>query len=388
MSTVGEVKRIQTVVIGAGQAGLSVGYHLKQRGLPFVILEGNARVGDTWRKRWDSLRLFTAARFDGLAGLPFPAPPHWFPTKDEMADYLESYVRHFELPVETGVTVDRLTRQGSTYHVSAGDRQYEADQVVVAMATFQKPTVPAFAPELSPEIVHLHSSDYRNPQQLRDGAVLIVGAGNSGSEIAMELSRAGHQIWVSGRDVGHAPFRMDTFIGRHLLAPFLLRVVFHRILTTSTPMGRRRRPNGLVHTAPLIRVRPQELAAAGVTRVPKVVGVRNGLPLLENGQTLGVANVVWCTGFDPGFWWIDVPVFGATGEPVHERGVVTSEPGLYFVGLHYLHAMSSTMIHGVSRDAAHIVSAIEAAVSPVPSKRWPNMGPAIAAITEARRAGV
>ena len=218
MEAVREPEYIQTVIIGAGQAGLSVGYYLARQGLPFVILEANARVGDTWRQRWDSLRLFTPARFDGLAGMPFPAAGNAFPTKDEMAAYLESYAAHFHLPVRTGLRVQRVSRNGDRYLIEAGPLRLEADHVVVAMATYQQPRVPAFARELSPDIVQLHSSEYRNPGQLRPGAVLIVGAGNSGAEIARELA-ATHRTWLSGRDVGHVPFRISAAVPVGRLKP-------------------------------------------------------------------------------------------------------------------------------------------------------------------------
>ena len=353
-----EPERIQTVVIGAGQAGLSVGYHLARRGAPFVILEANQRIGDTWRKRWDSLRLFTPARFDGLAGMPFPAPAHSFPTKDEMADYLEAYAARFRLPVRTGVRVDRVTRQGGRFLVTAGDSSFEAEDVVVAMATYQQPRVPPFARELDPGIVQLHSSEYRNPGQLRQGGVLVVGAGNSGAEIALELARRGYPTWMAGRAVGHVPFRIGGLAYRLVLGRLLLRGLFHRVLTMDTPIGRKLAPKLVSRGAPLIRVRPKELVAAGVQRVPRTAGVRDGRPVLEDGRVLDVANVVWCTGFHPGFSWIDLPILGERGEPEHHRGVVAKEPGLGFVGLHFLYAMSSGMIHGVGRDAAHVAEAI------------------------------
>jgi putative flavoprotein involved in K+ transport len=322
-----------------------------------VILEANARIGDSWRKRWDSLRLFTPARFDGIAGMPFPAPAHSFPAKDEMADYLEAYAARFALPVRTGVAVERLSRKGDQYLVMAGDRSFEAEQVVVAMASYQSPRVPPFAGELDPGVVQLHSSEYRNLSQLQPGGVLIVGAGNSGSEVALEAARGGHPAWMSGRDTGHVPFRIERTAGR-LLLPFIFRLVFHRLLTVDTPIGRKVRPKALSQGGPLIRVKPKDLAAAGVQRVPRVVGVRNGLPALEGGRVLEVANVVWCTGFHPGFSWIDLPIFAGNGEPAHQRGIVAGEPGLYFVGLHFLYALSSTMIHGVERDAERVADAI------------------------------
>jgi putative flavoprotein involved in K+ transport len=352
------LERIQTVVIGGGQAGLSVGYHLAQRGLPFVILDANQRVGDSWRHRWDSLRLFTPARFDGLDGLAFPAAPDAFPTKNEMADYLESYAARFSLPVRTRTRVTKLSKRDGTFIVDTDCGSIAADQVVVAMATYQASRIPGFAKELDPSIVQLDSGAYRNPAQLREGGVLLVGAGNSGAEIALEVART-HRTWMSGRDVGQVPFRIGSWVGRHLLAPFVLRVLFHRILTVDTPLGRKVRPGLLSRGGPLIRTRRSNLMTAGVERVARVTGVAEGRPVLADGRVMNdVANVIWCTGYHAGLDWIDLPVLDEHGEPRHERGLVLSEPGLYFVGLHFLYAFSSTMIHGVGRDASRVVDAI------------------------------
>jgi putative flavoprotein involved in K+ transport len=351
-------ERFDVIVIGAGQAGLSVGYHLARTGQRFVILDGNARVGDSWRKRWDSLRLFTPARFDALVGMPFPAPADYFPTRDEMADYLETYAQKFALPVRVGMQVESLRAHEGGYLVRAGGRELYAAQVVVAMASYQRPKVPVLASALDPDIVQLHSSAYKNPAQLRAGGVLIVGAGNSGAEIGIELARGGHQVWMSGRDTGEVPFKLTSFWGRWLLAPILLRLVFHRLLTIKTPMGRRARRKMLHQGGPLIRTRQPDLAAQGIERVARVVGTKDGLPLLQDGSVLEVANVIWCTGFHPGLSWIDLPIFDEHGDPRHEGGVVASHPGLYFVGLHFLYSFSSTMIHGVGRDAARVVETL------------------------------
>jgi putative flavoprotein involved in K+ transport len=348
------------IVIGGGQSGLSVGYHLRKHGLRFVILDASDRIGDAWRKRWDSLRLFTPAKLDGLDGMRFPAPPNSFPTKDEMADYLEKYVARFELPVRTRTLVERLYRRDGVFVVKTGDRELEAHQVVVAMSNYQTRRVPAFAADLRPHIVQLHSCEYRNPAQMRDGDVLIAGAGNSGAEIARELADA-RRIWMSGPDTGEAPIRMDSVASRALLARLLLRVVFHRVLTIKTPMGRKARPRIISKGTPLIRVKAKDLAAVGVERVPRIAGVRGGLPVLGDGRVLDVANIVWCTGFHGGFSWVDLPVIDERGEPIHEGGVVGGAPGLYFVGLHFLYAMSSSMIHGVGRDAERIAGAVAAA---------------------------
>lgn len=356
-----------TIVVGAGQAGLSMGYFLKKQGCDFAILDGNQRVGDSWRQRWDSLRLFTPARFDGLEGMPYPAHPHYFPTKDEMADYLEQYAAQFKLPVRTGVRVERLWRQGERFALRAGDLRFEADNVVVAMANYQQKKIPAFAGELDPDIVQLHSSEYRNPSQLQDGALLIAGAGNSGSELAMELAGR-HQTWMSGRDTGHLPFRIEGTASRFIWAQLVLRFLFHRVLTVDTPLGRKLRPKVVARGGPLIRVKPEDLEAAGVERVGRTAGVRNGLPVLADGRVLEVRNVIWCTGYDPGFSWIDLPIHG-DHEPQHKRGIVPSQPGLYFVGLHYLTGLSSAMIHGVGRDARRIAQVIAARTAQSPAER-------------------
>jgi putative flavoprotein involved in K+ transport len=344
------------IVIGGGQSGLATGYYLAQQGLRFVILDARARVGDVWRDRWDSLRLFTPARYDSLDGLPFPGDAGAFPTKDEMADYLEAYAKRYQLPVRTGVSVSRLWRDGRRYVVEAGDERFEADHVVVAMSSYQRKRVPAFAKDLDPSIVQIHSLDYRRASQLRTGAVLIAGAGNSGAEIAKELGPT-HQTWLSGRDVGHLPFHIGSRIGR-VMAFIILRVLFFRVLTTSTPMGRKARPSFVRQGGTLIRVKPKELAAARVERAPRVAGVQRGKPLLQDGRVLDVANVIWCTGFDPRSSFVDLPVYDEQGEPKQTRGVADGEPGLYFVGLHFLYAVSSTMVQGVSRDAAFVVKTI------------------------------
>jgi putative flavoprotein involved in K+ transport len=351
-------ERHEVIVIGGGQAGLSVGYHLQRQGVPFVILDARARIGDAWRDRWDSLKLFTPRRYDGLDGMRFPGVANDFPTKDEMADYLASYATRFGLPVRTGMRVDRLSREGDRYLLNVGDRRFEARHVVVAMSSYQRAVTPAFATLLDPAITQLHSADYRRPSQLPPGDVLLVGAGNSGAEIAIDLARDGRRVWISGRDVGQVPFSVQRPMVRRLLLPILFRVVFHRILTLDTPIGRKIRPKLIHGGMPLIRTRGRDLAAAGVTRAPRMEGVSDGYPLLADGTVRRVSGVVWCTGFDIGPSWIDLPVFDSHGEPVQERGVVPGEPGLYFVGPHFLYSASSTMIHGIGRDAQHVAKRI------------------------------
>jgi putative flavoprotein involved in K+ transport len=346
-------ERFETVVVGGGQAGLATGWHLARRGRPFVILDAGERVGDPWRGRWDSLRLFTPARYSGLPGMGFPAPAWHYPTKDEMADFLEAYAARFRLPVRGGVRVDGLTRADGRFLVTAGDRRFEADNVVVASGAYHAPRVPAFAAELDPAILQLHSSRYRRPSQLREGGVLVVGAANSGAEIAVEVAGA-HPTRLSGRHPGSEPTRAGSRLDRLLTPPFWF--LISRVLTVETRIGRRLRPRLMGAGIPLARVRTRDIAAAGVERVPRTVGTRDGLPQLEDGRVLEVANLVWCTGFRPDLSWIDLPVLDPDGEPRHHRGVVASQPGLYFVGRFFLFSVASSLVGGVGHDAAHVVA--------------------------------
>ena len=209
----GAAERVETVIIGGGQAGLATGYHLRKRGRPFVILDANQRIGDAWRNRWDSLRLFTPARYSGLPGWRLPAPTLSFPTKDEMADYLQAYATRFDLPVSTGVAVDDVHRDGNQFVVTSANGRFEADNVVVASGSHRSPRVPEFAAELDQGIAQLHSCEYRSPTQLREGPALVVGAGNSGAEIALEVSRT-HPVSLSGRSVGQLPVKHGTNAAR------------------------------------------------------------------------------------------------------------------------------------------------------------------------------
>jgi len=348
-------EEFETIVIGGGQAGLAVGYYLKKRGRSFVILDANDRIGGSWRTRtWNSLRLFTPARYDGLPGWGYPGPGWSYPTAKELADYLEAYALRFELPVRSATAVKRLAKEGERYVVDCGERRFMADSVVVATGFYGTPSVPDFASELDPRIVQMHSSEYRDPCQLRPGGVLLVGAGNSGADIGMEVS-ATHMTWLSGRDKGQIPFRIEHPL-RRVVLPVLWFVASH-VLTMKTPLGRKVRPHVLEGGAPRIRVKSQDLLGAGVECVAKTVDAHDGLPVLEDGRVMDVANVIWCTGFRQDFSWIEVPIFGEDTQPMHERGV-TSELGLYFVGLDFLYSFTSENVGGVGRDARHIARRI------------------------------
>lgn len=351
-----ETERIETVIVGGGQAGLATGYHLERRRRPFVILEAEERIGDGWRKKWDSLRLFTPARLSELPGARHAGPRWAFLAKDRFADYLEAYARRFGSDVRTGVRVHDIRRDGTRYMVTAGRHRFEADHVVLATGAHREPLVPPFAPRLDPDTVQLHSSEYRNPGQIRRGPVLVVGAANSGAEIALELA-AGTDVWLAGSPVPVFPARPASLAGRTLMPLFLF--LGKHVLTTKTPLGRWARPYVRAHAAPLIRVKPSDLASLGVRRVGRVVGVRDGRPRLDDGTVLDVPNVVWCTGFRTDFSWIDRPGFQSGEEPAHERGVIRKEPGMYMVGQLFQYALASTFIAGVGADADHVADVID-----------------------------
>ncbi len=350
MNAGNNTERFDTVVIGGGQAGLAVGYHLAKEGRDFVILNANDQAGDSWRKRWDSLRLFTPAKYSSLPGLPLPAPGSHRATKDEVADYLETYATRFDLPVRGGAKVSGLATEGDHYIVTADNRSFEAAHVVVATGPYQRSKVPTFSSELDPEIMQLHSSEYRNPEQLRDGDVLVVGAGNSGAEIALELTDTRH-TWLSGRDTGRIPARLQGRIYWWLL---------HKVLNVDTKPGRRMKARISGRGDPLIGFSTKDVTRAGGERVPGVAGVTDGKPVLEDGRVLDVASVIWATGFGLDFNWISLPVFGEDGYPIHYRGVVGGMPGLYFIGLRFLYTLTSALLGGVGRDAEYIAKHIAA----------------------------
>ena len=341
----------ETVVIGGGQAGLSVGYHLAKRGRQFVILDEDERVGDAWRRRWDSLRLFTPARFNGLPGMPFDAPRWSFPTKDEMGDYLEAYAERFALPVRTGMKVERIGQESSRFIVDLGDERLEARNVVVATGAHRVPKLPSFAAQLDPRIVQLHSADYRNPSQLEDGAVLVVGVGNSGAEIAYELAETRH-CFLAGTSNGEIPAQHGS--RRSVLIFRAIRFFGHYALRTDTRIGRKVGPKVAAKGPPLIRRRERDLGAVGIERTGRVTGIQEGLPLLEDGRVLEIANVVWCTGFRTDFSWIHLPAFESDGRPRHERGVVDAVPGLYFAGLVFQYSLTSDVLPNGGRDAEYV----------------------------------
>lgn len=341
-------QKLDAVVIGAGQAGLAAGYHLAAAKLRFEILEQSPRVGEGWRCRWDSLRLFTPAQHDGLPGLPFPAPRNTYPGKEKFAAYLENYAAHFDLPVRTGIRVDGIVAAGSGFAVLTGDGTVRARNVIVAAGANVLPRIPDSAAGLDPAISQLHSSQYRGPADVQDGTVLVVGAGTSGAEIALELS-AGHQVLLSGRPTPHIPDPLLRYAGGAYWR------FIHSVLTLRTPVGRKVAATFHQRGAPLIRISPRDLDRAGVVRMPRFTGTAAGRPVFDGGATADVRTVIWATGYRPDLDWVHGPGRAPSGWPQTERGVVPGVPGLYFVGMPFQYALTSGLIGGVGRDAAHVV---------------------------------
>jgi len=351
-------QHIETIVIGGGQSGLATGYHLKKLGRKFLILDALGRPGDNWRRHYDSLKLYSPARIDGLPDLPFPGPAMALPGKDEVADYLEAYAAHHELPVRSGTHVTRVARDGDGFVVETTSDTFVTSNVVVATGTYGKPWTPPIADQLDASIVQLHSSDYKNPSQLQPGPVLVVGAAHSGADVALEVA-ATHVTYLSGRNTGEMPFTLEGPVVR-FLSP-VLRFATRKVVNLSTPIGRRAQSEIRAHGGPLLRVREKDLTGAGVRwlqeRTEAVVG---GLPQLAGGRVLDVRNVVWCTGFRHDFGWIDLPIMGDDGWPLERRGVVESQPGLYFMGLAFQYAFASMLILGAGQDAQYVARHLDA----------------------------
>lgn len=342
---------VNTVVIGAGQAGLATGFHLKKRGEDFLILDSQPRIGDVWRNRWDSLRLFTPAQHDSLPGLAFPAARGSFPDKDAMADYLEDYAMNWELPVRHGVQVTGVGREDGRFKVQSSSGSILAKNVVVASGANASPRIPAAAGSLDPAIRQLHGAEYSNPDAIPPGDVLVVGSGTSGVEIAVELAST-HGTFIAGTPPFHVPGPVLRYAGG------IWWFMIHHMLTRSTPMGRKVAADFTQHGAPLIRTSVKELNVAGVTRLPRLTGARDGQPLLEDGRTLPVSTVIWASGYQPDFGWIRGLPEDEHGWPLTSRGAVEQLPGLFFVGMPFQYGLTSGLVGGVGRDAEHVAGLI------------------------------
>jgi putative flavoprotein involved in K+ transport len=343
-------ERRGVVVVGGGQAGLAIGYFLAQQGVDFVILEAAAEPAAAWRERWDSLKLFTPVRYNGLPGLPFPGDPDTYPGRDDVVAYLSDYIRRFELPIELDSRVKSVRKTDDGYLVELDDRRYEAEQVVVATGPFQVPFVPPIARGLDAGVVQLHSTAYRNPDSIPPGAVLVVGGGNTGFQIAEELSRSREVHLSIGSRQMPLPQRV---LGRDLFwyleATGLIRK------STATRIGRRMEGRDtLIGSSPGAARRRY-----GVQLHKRAVGASGSTMSFSDGTRLDVSTVVWATGFRLDHSWIDVPVFDEDGRLVHRRGVSAS-PGLYFLGLTWQHTRGSALLGWVKDDAEFLARQIGA----------------------------
>ncbi len=333
---------VETVIIGGGQAGLALGYHLQRAGRRFVILEGADRVGDSWRRRWDSLTLFTPRRYDALPGMTFPGDPEGCPGKDEVADYLETYAARFELPVRLAEPVTSLRRDGlGGFTVETSVSVLEAEQVVVATGGFTGPAIPQFAAGLDPRIAQFHSTAYRNPASIPGRTILVVGGGNTGVQIAQELAGDGRQVALSVSTMGKAmPQRV---LGRSLFWWFEMLGTMDA--TPETGIGRRLKNENTIVGTDLKALFRQ------VERVAKAVGVDGDEILLADGSRFAPDSVVWATGFRPSYTWLHLPVLDEAGMPIHTHGI-TDVPGLTFLGLPWQRNRGSALLGWVGRDAA------------------------------------
>jgi len=350
--------RHEVIVVGAGQAGLAMGYFLARQDRNFTILEAADEPAAAWRDRWDSLKLFTPARYDALPGLAFPGDPWNYPGRDEVVSYLTNYVRHFDLPVEFSSRGQAIRKTNGTYLVELDDRTYEADQVVVATGPFQVPFVPPIAKRLGPEVVQLHSSAYRRPERIPEGRILLVGGGNTGFQIAEELS-ASREVHLS---IGTRQMPLpQRILGRDLFW-YLDKTGLIR-KTTASRIGRR-----MSQKDTLIGSRPRALRRRhGVKLHPRTAGAEGSTVTLEDGTMLDVSTVIWATGFRPDYSWIDVPVFDENGRLVHKRGV-TGSPGLYFLGMTWQHTRGSALLGWVKDDAEYLAQRISAFSASVPAE--------------------
>jgi putative flavoprotein involved in K+ transport len=341
---------LDVVVVGGGQAGLAMGWHLRRRGMRFLVLEAGPQLGHVWRGRWDSLKLFSPAQYSSLPGMPFPAPADTYPAKQPVADYLQAYAKAFDLPVTLNARVTDLRRVGEIFEVRAGEAVYRARQVVVATGPFQVPFIPPAAGNLDPSVTQLHSAAYRNPQAVPDGPVLVVGGGNSGLQIAEELV-AGRQVDLStGARVPMLPQRL---LGRDLFW-WLTRLGLLRV-TAGSPLGRRMQARGEF----IIGTNRRRLRRAGVRFRPRLVDAEGNRVRFADGGTLEVRTVIWSTGFRSDYSWIRIPGVAAGGPVAHRRGV-TETPGLYFLGLSWQHTRGSALLGFVQDDAAYLADHIPA----------------------------
>lgn len=338
----------EVVVVGGGQAGLAVGYHLRRAGIGFQLVDAGARIGHVWRSRWDSLRLFTPARYAGLPGMPFPADPFSYPGRDDVADYLEAYADRFGLPVRLGVRASGLARDGDRFVLTLDTGEHvRARTVVLATGPFSVPYVPVSAAGLSSDVAQLHTAFYRAPDQIPPGRVVVVGGGNSGFQIAAELAAAGRTVELSegrrNRAVPQRPLGRDLFWWLDNLG--IVR------LTADSRLGARLEANQVT----IIGSSRRGLRRLGVTLRPRATALSGRTVRFADGSATDADTVVWATGYRTDDTWVDIDAaLDDHGELIQRRGV-TSVPGLYTIGRPWQHTTGSALLGFVQYDAAWLV---------------------------------
>lgn len=346
------VKRFNTIIVGAGQAGLAMGYYLRNKSNSFILLDNHARVGDSWRFRYDSLKLFTPRSFSALPGMELPGDQAGYPTKDEVADYLEKYAQQFKLPVKLNTKITKVTKHDGYFHiVTNSGEEFLSKNLIVATGPFQKPFIPSFSEEIPNEIFQVHSASYENPSQLKEGAVLIVGGGNSGMQIATELTSTKKDVNISlGKKPKFLPYEV---LNKSIFWWF--NVLGISKLTVHSKLGQILKKND-----PIIGKEVKPLIKEGKVKIyPRTVGYRDGKIHFDNGKDMQPQNIIWATGFVPDYDWLDISnIFDEKGLPFHERGV-TKEPGLFFLGLSWQYRRGSALLLGVGEDAKYLVEKLK-----------------------------
>src|SRR5918912_780022 len=344
----GSREHYDVVVVGGGQAGLAIGYFLAREGRRFVILERADQIAPAWRERWDSLTLFTPRRYSSLPRLPFPGGPDGYPTRDEVIAYLERYAEAFELPIELNSEVRRIAAREGGFILELDGGTITADQVVVATGPFHTPYVPKLADRLASDVFQTHATGYRRPDGVPPGIVVVVGGGNTGFQIAKELS-ATHKVVLSvGSRQTPLPQRL---LGRDLFWWLTKARILDK--TVESRLGRK-----LSTRDTLIGSSPREMSRRyGVELKPRLVDANGRTVRFEDGSELDAGEIIWATGYRPDYSWIKVPIFDENGRLRHRRGV-TGVAGLYFLGLTWQHTRGSALIGFIKDDAEFIAEKI------------------------------
>ncbi|WP_299093595.1 NAD(P)-binding domain-containing protein [uncultured Metabacillus sp.] len=345
------VNRYNTIIVGAGQAGLAMGYYLRDMTNSFLLIESHARVGDSWRLRYDSLRLFTPRSHSALPGMSLPGDQNGYPTKDEVADYLEEYAKKFNLPVKLNTKITKVSKEEDNFHIITNSgEEFLTKNLIIATGPFQKPSIPDFSDKIPNDIFQIHSAHYKNPSQLKDGTTLVVGGGNSGMQIAAELSSTRDVYLSLGKKPKFLPYQV---FNKSIFWWFSVLGISK--LTVDSKPGQFLKKND-----PIIGKEIIPLVKEGkVKMLPRTTGFSDQKIKFENGNEIQPKNIIWATGFKPDYDWLDISnIFDEKGNPIHERGV-TKEPGLFFIGLSWQYRRGSALLLGVGEDAKYLAGKLQ-----------------------------